>query len=100
MAKRQKKMTAEQVWSKLNGGDMVEAGIFCCALALADGLSPAAIKSVCSLDDATIDRLLGKARECGLVVDNHVECEWMDPETGGIALIMDSLVLEGLVQRV
>lgn len=77
-----------------------------CALFLfgaikAESTSPTKIASVTGLSHSECKGLASKARSSGIFSGYKIAGnDWLEPETGGIAFIMDTMVLDGTLERV
>lgn len=92
---------AAKVWSQINGSsEGSPAGVFLVALMYARALTPAAVRRASGLDAETVSALWAKAEAVGIIKDGKLYAAWDDTEEGVISLIMDSLVLQGHVERV
>lgn len=97
---------AGDMWRQLNGditrGTADHAGIFCCALvvaALEGDLTLSAVNKASGLGMRTVKRLWKRAEEVGLLKDGRIHANWAD-EDGAMSLVLDSMVLDGSLERV
>ena len=94
---------AKSLWHELTGesdGPGNRAGIFCMALLLAEPRTREVVQELSCLDAGTVSLLWARAEKVGLIQDGTLHCNWLDETDGPMSIVMDSLVLQGLVDRV
>lgn len=91
---------AAKIWADINGSSEGPAGVFCVALILAKELTPSAVRKASGLDAETVAALWAKAEAVGILKDGKIHANWDETEEGVISLVMDSLVLDGRMERV
>ena len=94
---------AEEIWLKINGSRDGDAGVFCiaCLLAAAAGdLRPSGIVRASGLSASVVKGLWRRARKVGLIKGGRLRCNWLSEPDGALAIVLDSLVLQGRLKRV
>lgn len=97
--------TAADIWKSINGnaGPITaddHAGIFCVGLMMASETTMAAVRDASGLSDNDVERFWRRAENAGIIQADGIHANWSDPVEGGISLLLDSLVIDGKVDRV
>jgi hypothetical protein len=95
------RMVAELNEAPFDGSKSLErCELFLLAAAYAGTTSPTKIASASGLSRSECSALANTARSSGIFSGYKIAgADWLDPKTGGIAFIMDAMVLDGTLER-